>query len=315
MATMEDFEVETSLVFTKRLKLRIMNGQLTTGDMRVFESEEPYALIIFIETEQHEELRTDILKEDLAREMRAWLEGKYIRHPAALAPARVDEAIMKFIKFAKTPRQEDLIMWILSRCEVYPRSASQSETELVFGGKSLEESDERLLELKHSIENPLTKTASIAAARSLQDDSHYLTHTENANTSKLKTHALSQSVNMTKGETLKQRMNFKHGDDLGMFAMSQQLLGTSATLSKLKTKSRTIKGRTDAKVALPIKNFTSDHWRLCSEIEHARKEIEQKLDIRRRMMEVAKTRQVQTSEKFHKIKDTLKEQQGLCLCL
>ena len=103
-------EVETVLVLTKKLKLRTVSGQLIGGFIKVFECENPYVIVLLIDTEYGQSLRMDDHKEDLAAELRQWLEGKHVRNPAVLIPVRIDDAINRFVKFGKTPLQEDLIM-------------------------------------------------------------------------------------------------------------------------------------------------------------------------------------------------------------
>lgn len=312
-----ELEVDTVLIFKKRIKLRLINGELTQGDLRVFECEEPYVLVFLIETQVHEELRMDIFKDDLARELRSWIEGKYIRHPAVLVPVRIDEAINKFVKFAKTPKQEDLVMWILSRCEVYPQSSSDHTTEIVFGGRSLEDSDARLVEWKEqSVNNPFAKTATIAAALATRDDSAYRGQANHSELMTTSVHTrgpetnqqLQKSKKTSTRNGMSKSLNFKHGDDMGMFEMTRQLLGTSQTLESLK--SGRVQGRDGAKQVLKTTTWTSEHWRLCTEIEKARKDIERKMDERRRIMEVAKTRQMQSADRHRKIKESIKEAQG-----
>jgi Ca2+-binding EF-hand superfamily protein len=321
-----ELEVDTVLVLKKRMKFRLTNGELTSGELRVYECEEPYVLVFIINLETNEEVRADVFKDELAKELRAWLEGKYIRHPAILVPSRIDDTITRFVKFAKTPKQEDLLMWMLSRSELYPKSSQENELELVFGGKTLEESDERLLDWKrHSVDNPYAKTATIAAAYSTRDEDPYRSQggdsilttslhrkKDGGTTAEPEDarHTLTHSNvnNPNPNETFTKSIHFKHGDDLGMFSLTKQLLGKSRTLESLRN-SR-VQGRDGARQVMKTHTWTSDHWRLCSEIERARKDIEKKMDERRRIMEIAKTRQEQAAAKHKKIKETIYESQG-----
>ena len=101
----------------------------------------------------------------------------------------------------------------------------------------------------------------------------------------------------------------KHGEDQGMFAMTKQLLGKSVTLSTIK-KSK-VKGREGAKTAVVSgAKWNSEALRMCADIEKARKDIENAMDTRRRMIEISKTRQLQSSEKYRKIRTTLQEAAG-----
>lgn len=322
-----ELEVDTVLVLKKRMKFRLTNGELTSGELRVYECEEPYVLVFIIYLETNEEVRTDIFKDELAKELRSWLEGKYIRYPAILVPSRIDETITRFVKFAKTPKQEDLIMWMLSRSELYPKSSEENELELVFGGKPLEESDARLMDWKRqSVDNPFAKTATIAAAYSTRDDETYRNHGDDTmltTTLQRKKTGGEQSIdndgkqfmlthsdvnNPHKSESFTKSVHFRKGDDLGMFEMTKKLLGKSRTLETLRT-SR-VQGRDGARQVMKTHTWTSEHWRVCTDIERARKDIEKKMDERRRIMEVAKARQEQAAERHKKIKEAIHESQG-----
>ena len=280
----DEFEVETSLVLKKHIKLRDVSGIILDGLLYVYESEDPYILILLVETEYQTDIKVTIFKEDLARELRLWLNGKYIRNPAALVPLRIDDSVMKFIKFGKPPKQEDLIMWILSRSELY---VGKTVTDLIFGGKA---ENEKL----DATNNSVALTNSISSSR----------HSPKKSSVSPRRAESELSVNQ-----MELAVTARHkGDDLGMFEMTKKLLRKSATLEAMKTSQ--VKGRIDAKKVASTVNWTDDKYRLCQGIERVRKEIERAMDERRRMIEVAKTRQIQTSDKFHQIRDQIKEQQG-----
>jgi hypothetical protein len=139
MAELEQ-EIDTVLVLSKKVKLRTINGQIIIGNMQVFECEDPYVMVILVDTDYDSTLRMDIRKEDLSLELRRWLEGKHIRNPVVVVPLRIEETMTRFVNFGKTPLQEDLIMWMLSRSELYinPRNSS---SELIFGGRELNTRD------------------------------------------------------------------------------------------------------------------------------------------------------------------------------
>eukprot|EP00981_Chlorochromonas_danica_P013310 scaffold6125_cov262-Ochromonas_danica.AAC.2 len=343
-----ELEVEAHLVLTKHLKLRIVDGSLLSGTLMVYECDEPYLLILTLTTDSRSLLakgedgiiRLDIFKEDLSRELKQWLAGRYIHHPAALVPVRVDEAMMKFIKFATTPKQADLIMWILSRSELH--KVGVDNYELIFGGKDLngqEEEEEMMME--KAIGNKFNKTASIAAERASQDDSHYqaipqgqkkttttsatsaLTprqqqqqslrvseftfplEASNSDKNKKNSHQSntnnntsnrSQSANRMRSESYQPNHSWH-----GMFEITHRLLGKSQTLSAIKNEKH-MKGRDDAKKTLTGSQLlSSDTYQLVNEIERTRKDIVEKMDERRRMIEIAKIRQLQSSEKYRQI--------------
>jgi hypothetical protein len=119
MIASDEVEVETTQIFKERkLQLRTFDGTVLHFLIDVFESESPYVMIFIIQTAERQSIRMDVQKADLAKELRLWLEGKIIRDASLLVPKRVVGAMHQFIKYGKTPKQEDLIMWILSRTEL-----------------------------------------------------------------------------------------------------------------------------------------------------------------------------------------------------
>jgi hypothetical protein len=119
MIASDEVEVETTQIFKERkLQLRTVDGTVLHFFIDVFESESPYVMIFIIQTAERHSIRMDVQKADLAKELRLWLEGKIIRDASLLVPKRVEGAMQQFIKYGKTPKQEDLIMWILSRTEL-----------------------------------------------------------------------------------------------------------------------------------------------------------------------------------------------------
>lgn len=296
-----ELEVETNLVLTRHIKLRVADGSLLSGSLLVYECDDPYVLVLTVTPSQQtfladdDVIRIDIFKEDLSRELKHWLESKYIHHPAALVPVRVDEAIMKFIKFAKTPRQEDLIMWILSRCELH-RPDEQQAFELVFGGLPLEDEAEDVSRMKMGISNRFSKTATIAAAMASHDDANYLLHGTVPDMA---------SAPVAAHDPLVPRNN----EDLGMFAMTRKLLGKSSAMERMK--SQRVKGRDGARTTLTMANNTisADSCRVVNEIERTRKDIIHQMDERRRLIEIAKIRQMQSAEKYRNISQSLKGEQ------
>ena len=149
------------------------HGQIFRGTLECFECAEPYVIIVMVKTEHGHEARTDVHKSDLAVEMREWLEGKQMKQPMHIIPPRIEESINKFIKYGKPPLQEDLLVWIASRCEL----RWSPETELRYGGFPLEkvvlENDDDLGEIHQyidpaklkdkTVQNQFEKTAGIAS--------------------------------------------------------------------------------------------------------------------------------------------------------
>ena len=89
-------------------------------------------IIVTVSTEHGHSARTDIHKSDLASEMKEWLEGKSLTQPMHIVPSRIEDAMNKFIKFGKPPLQEDLLLWVASRCEL----RWSPDTSFKFGGFS-----------------------------------------------------------------------------------------------------------------------------------------------------------------------------------
>lgn len=290
-------EVETTLVVNKRTKLRALNGQLITAQLKVYECEEPYVLVFLVDVDLSFGIRTDIQKDELARELRLWLEGKPIRFPAVLISRRIEEAMNKFVKFGKTPLQEDLIMWILSRCEM----ELGDESELVFGGRGSDLDGTDLFDLPpETADNPFQKTVVASLTGQTQDPHQYRI---DAALGQAKTLEFS----MPKGIDADGR-TMRYGEDQGMFSQTNQLLGRSRTLETV-ARQKT-KGRQGATATMSVGKWSSEQLRLVRDINFERKKITQAMDSRRRTLEVAKIRQVQSAERYRQIQELLKEQQG-----
>lgn len=293
-------EVETVLVLTKKLKLRTAAGQLIAGFLKVFECEMPYVIVILVDTEYGQTVRMDVHKEDLAAELRQWLEGKQVRNPAVLIPTRIEDAINRFIKFGKTPLQEDLIMWILSRSELY---LSTHDPNLVFGGQPIEAlGEDRGYDAEYA--NEYNRNAMAAMKTDYLNDQQYRIENAVGRGNKLefslpgKPGTSSASFPATQIHKVTSR-----SEDQGMFAMTRKLLGKSATMEMLKQKK--VKGREGARKTVTSATWNSENLELVTSIQKARKNIEAAMDERRRMIEIAKIRQIQAAEKFRKIRSEL----------
>eukprot|EP01032_Pedospumella_encystans_P022776 gene22776-25801_t len=294
-------EIETVLVLTKKLKLRTVTGQLIAGFMKVFECEKPYVIVALVDTEFGQSLRMDVHKEDLAIELRSWLEGKQIRNPAVLIPVRIEDAINRFVKFGKTPLQEDLIMWMLSRSELYLGNTP----ELIFGGKAIDPNVFHDTNDYKDLTNEYNRNAMAAMKGSQMSNQQYRIEDAVGRGTKSDFH-MSHSGEKSSSHQFKQSASHTakpDNQDLGMFEMTRKLLGKSATMEMLK-KSR-VKGRDGAKQSVACSTWNSEQLALVTSVEKARKNIEAAMDERRRMIEVAKVRQLQASEKFRKIRQGL----------
>lgn len=302
-------EIEAAMVLAKKIKLRAATGQLLSAQMDVFESENPYIIIILIETEFNHSIRMDIHKEDLAHELRQWLEGKTIRYPSAMIPPRIEDAVNRFVKFGKTPLQEDLIMWLLSRSELFLGSAP----ELVFGGKGIDSHEDGALQFdsgegskggvdEEKLKNEYDKNVLASLKDGGTNDDLYRIQGAIGNGETLD---FSISGNSRRKPNFVRSKSLDRSADLGTYDMTRKMLGKSATLEMLKQKS--LKGRAEARAVLDTAGFSNEQHRLIQGIEVARKKIESAMDERRRLIEVAKTRQQQRSEKLRAIRHNLQE--------
>lgn len=315
-------EVETVLVLTKRLKLRTITGQITIGDLEVYECENPYLLIFLLTTEYYDGIRMDVHKDDLAKELRHWLQGKNIFNPVLFVPLKIDEAINNFVKFGKTPKQEDMIMWILSRSELY----LGSESELVFGGRLIGNENSRGVgnnEEYQTLGNDMTRSmiGTKKEERIYEEDRPMKEATDES----MSTSAAGPVLNSQYHNTMKTLSSasdtpsrtrpvsagrMRPIDDPGkeMFATTKKLLGKSLTLEQLKKQK--VQGRDGAAQSMSIRNWTTEQLLLCADIEKARKKIESSMDERRKAIEVVKARKIQSVERFKKIKEDFKEEHG-----
>lgn len=135
----DEIEVDAQLVYRKpAAKLRTVDGSIVMFHVDVYETETPYVMIFVLKINEHSMVRMDVHKPDLARELRLWLEGKIIRNPAVVLSQRIEGLMQRFVNHGTTPKQEDLIMWILSRSELLFGRHSK----LNFGGLPKSEFDE-----------------------------------------------------------------------------------------------------------------------------------------------------------------------------
>ena len=116
MLDSDEVEVETAQILKrKRLRLLTVGRSVLPIDLNVFESESPYVMIFIICMSETRSIRMDVQQDDLARELGLWLEGVTLENPAFVTSPRVESIMQQFIKYGKTPAQEDLILWILTR--------------------------------------------------------------------------------------------------------------------------------------------------------------------------------------------------------
>ena len=325
IVAMEEVEVEAVQVLHKRLKLRTVQGSIFPAWVDVYECESPYVLIFKVSTDHEHALRMDVHKDDLAAELRQWLEGKAVRNAAVFPPKRIDEVMSKFVKFGKAPLQEDLLVWILSRSELQ----WAPEAVLSFGGlQALSASPSDLgpttgtnghaeLDMSHTRENPFGKTAEAAAKSSAHADEAYRIANAYSDQDDLDA-AMAVRPHLLGGgsdpaQAGNNRAAFSHSvslkkahmrsTDPSPHAMTRQLIGQSAALSRLKV--HNVRGREGAREVVAVTDFTPYHWKLASEIEGARHEVAAAMDLRRRQIEIGRSRKQSAEARYGAIRQTL----------
>lgn len=320
----EEEEAEASIVLRKRMKLRSTNGSLFPATISVFECESPYCIIVHIMTDHDHSVRMDVFRDDLARELKAWLDGKFIRNPAIVIPPRIEEEISQFVRLGKTPVQADLIMWILSRSEV-TWGASPC---LIFGGdthsvvhgdhhhheEGVYEEKESHPETSEHEENTSnfatdhhhrTSHASIASQRDPAASAHAKSDFHTTSSSLMDTQKLmSFGESKMHKQTVTEKM---HAASQQMRATKSDLLGESQCLTLLSK--RPAGGRVDAPKVYDMKGWTSHHFAMVGDLEKKRRDIENAVETRRRNIEISNARQDLTVKKYKTLKAKAEEQQ------
>jgi hypothetical protein len=74
------------------------------------------------------------------------------------------------------------------------------------------------------------------------------------------------------------------------FEVTEELLGQSQALADLKKKK--LRNRSGAQVALDRREWTPDFYRLTADIQRSREAVREDMETRRRIIEVARIRQV-----------------------
>jgi hypothetical protein len=331
----EEVEVDAAQIISKKvMKLRTFDGCIFLCHLDVFESEQPYVIIIVIETQHHHSLRLDVVKEDLARELRLWLEGKQIRSPSIMLPrqSKVSDAILNFVKYGNTPNFSDLITWILSRSEL----TWGDDPQIHFGGLKNTEvinaihHERDLYEIEVDLKNTFSRTANAAVKGSAvfhpsrkhggedrfprglshefgtgrgarpraQHESDEESDAQQESKRATNSPPRSKSATITRKDLSEQ--------DMGTYEISRRLIGEKSQAIDMLMKSK-VKGRDGAKKVLGPNSWTTDQARLCAEIERARKDIEEAMESRRMTLETARTRQKQSAERYRKIRESIEK--------
>ena len=300
--------VDVTLISNKNLPLDTINSGKIHVTLHVFESENPYALIFMITDEYNEQCRFDISKEDIANQLKDWLEGGIVDNACALISKTIEEEIMRYVKFGTPPKPMLLANWLLSRCILH------TDPTLVLSlGNNLDESNNK------------SKSSSVTKNKSMNDSNSPMRTMTNTNftmspVSKYKTlpvpesdkftYAMERSVakevktlNMSGIEAKDKLRKTKATSATSVVLLAQDLMGKSGALKELKGCTVSNKhdddGRKDSVASsLPFASLTDEHYRLGCEIEKSRKDVENKLEERRRMIEINKARATHLKKKL-----------------
>ena len=85
------------------VRLRSNKGEYKNALIQAYEIQQPYALIVVLHFSETSHCRLDITSEALAEELRNWMDGSLLNHPAYLAIPRTNEVMDRYIKFSKPP--------------------------------------------------------------------------------------------------------------------------------------------------------------------------------------------------------------------
>ena len=78
-------------------------GEYKNALIQAYEIQQPYSLIVVLHFSETSHCRLDITSEALAEELRNWMDGSLLNHPAYLAIPRTNEVMDRYIKFSKPP--------------------------------------------------------------------------------------------------------------------------------------------------------------------------------------------------------------------
>lgn len=250
-------------------------------------------------------------------------------HLRILNPLINQGLMQQFIKFGHTPKQEELIMWILSRSELHWRNNRC----IIFGGTSeindlnnIGRDDMRIntndrngtiksnSNMNYHNDYPRTVEAANDRSRCQNSGGVFVSTGFNDIFSKsvrdlplpaYTRHPVNDDSDNRTGESRPKVIC--QGEDFGSFELTKKLLVRSIALDQLRSSSTKVKGRSGARHTLPV---GGDQLSLGSDIEKSREEIKQALEVRRRSLEVSKVRQDQTADKYLKIRNSIKLKQS-----
>ena len=270
----------------KDARLRARSGDYLLGLVQAFQVESPYAIIISVVLTEELRVRVDVDADALGQELQNWLDGVEMNNPVWVGSMpRTNAAMDCYVKFGKPPSQEDLIKWILSRCELdigpspgmffgSRRRASASNE-----GKETDNAI-RTKEGGALVENPYEANVRAAQVRGGPISSSLPNLPSRALATATKTHTAKQ---------------------MEAYNMTQKILGKSNALEKMR--SEPVKG--EEKI-----EWTTEHRLLGAYIERGRKSVESAMDERRRAIAVANSRKQQSVKRYVDVREEIEGSAG-----
>jgi hypothetical protein len=128
-----------AILNSKAMRLSTSEATSLPANVSAYELENPYTIVlsgtIKLEMDSFSKgemstrnFRMNVTRDDIARELRRWLDGKEVEHACLGCNKQVESNMLKYIKFGNIPPKENLIMWILSRSEI---SKGYGETQIL----------------------------------------------------------------------------------------------------------------------------------------------------------------------------------------
>jgi len=256
-------EKRTVVFNRKKLQLISELSSQISAEVSAYEYDDPYKLRIeaLLLNKELTTVSLQLDREGISKGIKEWLAGISVDFPSLILPKRVEESIMRYIKFGTIPNQEDFIMWILSRSEIVQGKSLR----LIFGGRADQGARESndMGEKKMS-KNPFPKNVEASSYSkpsfgysSVSHDSYDDTEIHGSLTDR------------KRGNKNVIPNGFDHGYDTYRF--TKELLGTSIALNELKKNNTTkVKGRKDAADVVSSIDWGSEHYGLATGIETSR---------------------------------------------
>lgn len=292
-------DIDVTLILHKNVKLDTAEGDSVDCSLHVMENENPYALIFMVSADD-QQCRLDISKDLIADQLKGWLEGDQVEASCIAVPTKIEEEIMKYVKFGTPPKPVLLAHWLLSRCQLkqFPALSLSLENKYQKPPKidmsrlsktNEKDSHKHLDETRFSMNSVKTYTTIEPPNNSFERSMEQAT-----------VYATKKSLN---DDTLMSKSRNKQYDSTtSTVYLAQEMMGESQALNSLK-------GKTSKNSTMPVENvkyLSNDHYRLSNQLETSRRNVEKSLDKRRMMMEVSKVRAKSLVEKFTKSRDMAK---------